>query len=179
MYSHAVENKNADDAVAFARALRRCRPAPGPGSAEGEWDGGEEEAGAGAGAGEEAAAALVRALPSLQFVFLTVSGCVPDPEGGFYPEPWCASQAWRVAKPHSEEANLGKGPSARELDVRVGLGDVGGEQERGSSTLVALHGDVAETIIRVEELVLSRKDEVGHRIRSSCGFASSCTMHTD
>ncbi|KAM5544847.1 hypothetical protein V8D89_001745 [Ganoderma adspersum] len=146
VHSNAVENENAGDAVAFARTLRRCRPTSEPSSDEG--------AGAGAGAGEDAAAVLVRALPSLQYVFLTVSGYLPDPEdmraeGGFYPEEevwefrferWRASQAWRVTKLHPDANSNGKG-SARELDV------------------TRLHNDVAETIIQMEELVLSRKDE--------------------
>ncbi|KAM5544083.1 hypothetical protein V8D89_002269 [Ganoderma adspersum] len=152
VHSNAVENENenADDTVAFARALRRCRPTSQSSSSN------ERE---GAGAGEEAAATPFGALPSLQYVFLTVSGTF-------------RTCAWPVATLHPEANSNGKG-SARELDV-TRVGDVDGEQEQGS-TLVELHDGVAETIIQVEELVLSRKDELPHESESTSETETTST----
>ncbi|PIL30099.1 transporter [Ganoderma sinense ZZ0214-1] len=88
------------------------------------------------------AAALTCALPSLHYVLLTTGGFLSnwDEEGGRWKpyERWYISRAWRVGTPGNE-----------------GVPD-------GERKLVELHGDVAETIIRKEELVLSRSDE--HRM---------------
>ncbi|PIL30092.1 hypothetical protein GSI_07766 [Ganoderma sinense ZZ0214-1] len=93
------------------------------------------------------AATLARGLPSLQYVFITTGGFLtswvveeddPEEEGRWeLYERWYVSHGWRVAAPGtgaSEET--GEGPG-----------------------LVELHEDVAETIIRREELVLSERDE--------------------
>ena len=89
---------------------------------------------------EKTAASLVRALPSLEYVFLTAAGRIES--GGFARSTtvfarWHTERAWRVEPPTDES----KG------------------KER-SQVLVELHEEVAETIIRKEELILSKPDEV-------------------
>ena len=89
------------------------------------------------------AAALVRARPSLQYVFLRTSGSLtkrernlgvaPPWRATLWQERWDVSRAWRV--------------------------DVAEHGPGGARALVELHGDVAETIVRNEELVLSETDE--------------------
>ena len=89
------------------------------------------------------AAALVRVLPSLQYVFLRTSGSLtkrernlgvaPPWRATLWQERWDVSRAWRV--------------------------DVAEHRSGGARGLVELHGDVAETIVRNEELVLSQTDE--------------------
>lgn len=95
---------------------------------------------------ESTAASLARTLPPLQCVFLTTSGSLGDRDDAtriLRPhERWNVSCAWRVAEPRASTA-----------DDAVQGGNL-------NSTLVELHGDVAETIIRNEELVLSETDEV-------------------
>ncbi|KAI1789257.1 hypothetical protein LXA43DRAFT_893227 [Ganoderma leucocontextum] len=93
---------------------------------------------------EGTAAALAHPLPSLQHVFITTGGFLsnwdePDPEkgGSWKPyERWYISHGWRVAKPGADGA------------------------PEGEPSLVELHDEVSETIIRKEELVLSELDEV-------------------
>lgn len=89
---------------------------------------------------DETAASLVRALPSLQYIFLTATGHVENYTAGstVHDRQWHAAGAWRVAEPQT-----------------------GGMKDKDKSpVLVGLHDDVAETIIRTEELVLSKADEV-------------------
>ncbi|PIL30074.1 hypothetical protein GSI_07783 [Ganoderma sinense ZZ0214-1] len=98
---------------------------------------------------EGTAAALARALPSLQNVFIATTGRFsiwewqrPDLKigGSFKPyERWYASRGWRVAMHGPGEGGVPEG-------------------ERGKG-IVELHEDVAETIVRKEELVLSERDE--------------------
>ena len=110
---------------------------------------------------EGVAATLARALPSLQYVFLTTGGFLSnwdepaysdmeDPEGArgrWKPyERWFITHGWRVANPGS---------------------GTGGVQE-GEHGLVRLHDDVAETVIRNEELVVSKHDEVSVFSRPVC-----------
>ena len=97
---------------------------------------------------EGSAATLSGALPSLQNIFLTTGGFLANweeptmedaDEGGGRWKPyerWYITHGWRV------------------VDSGSGMG---GTPE---ASLVELHEDVAETIIRNEELVLSEFDEV-------------------
>ncbi|KAM5543690.1 hypothetical protein V8D89_002941 [Ganoderma adspersum] len=101
---------------------------------------------------EGGAAALSGALPSLKNVFITTGGFLsnwvpwdnPDPEAVgssscWKPyERWYVSRGWRVAIPAS------------------GAGEV----PEGETRLIELHDEVADTIIRKEELVLSEQDEI-------------------
>ncbi|KAI1787784.1 hypothetical protein LXA43DRAFT_1097964 [Ganoderma leucocontextum] len=88
---------------------------------------------------EGSAAALVRSLPALRYVFLTTSGYLPID----------------IAT-DDESTGGGRGSECsktRELEL---------ERERrqdGEPALVELHDDVAETIIRNEELILSDLDK--------------------
>ncbi|KAI1789261.1 hypothetical protein LXA43DRAFT_1096549 [Ganoderma leucocontextum] len=92
---------------------------------------------------EKTAVLLVRPLPSLRYVFLTTSGYLADRRDTssaprrFWKafERWYTPRAWRVA--------------AR------GTGSI----QEGEPVLIELHEDVAETIIRNEELVLSEADK--------------------
>ncbi|KAM5543599.1 hypothetical protein V8D89_002850 [Ganoderma adspersum] len=87
---------------------------------------------------EETAGSLVRALPSWQYVFLTATGNLKLPMSMFsVHERWHAAHAWRVAEPPTD----------------------GTKDKDGWPVLVELHEEVAETIIRKEELVLSKADE--------------------
>ncbi|KAM5543682.1 hypothetical protein V8D89_002933 [Ganoderma adspersum] len=105
---------------------------------------------------EGTAAALSGAVPSLQNVFLTTGGFLsnweeppaedPDAGGLWKPyERWYITRGWRVA---NVNANANAGSVADSGRVPGG--------ERG---LVELHEDVAGTIIRNEELVLSELDQ--------------------
>ena len=85
---------------------------------------------------EETAASLVRLLPSLRYFFLTATGHVVPRSGSRVLVRWHTARAWRVGEPV-----------------------VDGTKE-GRPVLVELHDEVAETIIRKEELVLSKADEV-------------------
>ena len=83
---------------------------------------------------------LVRPLPSLQYVFVATSGSIAAWRGNDDPraqweaeERWHVSRAWRVAE-HACGA--------------------------GQPRLVELDNDVAETLIRTEELLLAKTDEV-------------------
>ncbi|KAM5543686.1 hypothetical protein V8D89_002937 [Ganoderma adspersum] len=95
------------------------------------------------------AASLVRARPSLQYLFLTTAGSLTDRDRDVAAarpwrathERWDVSRAWRVAGRASGGADTG----TQDGTVNAGL--------------VELHGDVAETIVRNEELVLSETDE--------------------
>ena len=93
------------------------------------------------------AALLACALPSLQCVFLSTSGYLavradpPSPRFWNAYERWHVARAWRIAP-------LGGDGSARE-----------GSEANVDLSLVELHGDVAETIVRNEGLVLSQTDE--------------------
>lgn len=106
---------------------------------------------------EGTAAALSGAVPSLQNVFLTTGGFLanweeppaedPDAGGRWKPyERWYITRGWRVAKTKSGSV--------------TDSGRVPDESARG---LVELHEDVAGTIIRNEELVLSELDRVSIR----------------
>ncbi|KAI1782996.1 hypothetical protein LXA43DRAFT_1087216 [Ganoderma leucocontextum] len=91
---------------------------------------------------EATAASLVRPLASLQCIFLETHGCLANRDvstEGFWKayERWHVARAWRVGAP---------GPS--------------------EPTLVELHDEVAETIIRKEELVLSEGDESALQVYS-------------
>ena len=83
---------------------------------------------------EGAAAALVAPLPCLRYIFVATNGCVSDWDGDKQSweerERWHLPHAWRVADPGTS-----------------GWG------------LVELHDEVAQTIIRKEELVLSEADQ--------------------
>ncbi|KAM5543672.1 hypothetical protein V8D89_002923, partial [Ganoderma adspersum] len=96
---------------------------------------------------EGTAAALARARPSLDNVFLAIGGFLsrfrelPDLKGGRWTwrphcARWCISRGWPVAIPGA-----------------------GGVLE-GDTGLVELHEEVADTIIRKGELVLSEQDEM-------------------
>ena len=101
---------------------------------------------------------LARALPSVHYVFLTTGGFLSswggfherpyveregkeeEPESGWKPyERWHVGRGWRIAQSGTSD------------------GDGVAEEER---SLVELHDDVVETIIRNEELILSKYDEV-------------------
>lgn len=99
---------------------------------------------------EGAADSLVRSLPSIRHVFLTISGFLSNwaetddsEDPGFWQpsERWYVDRGWRISKSEAE----------------------GGQP--GGQGLVELHSDVAETIIRKEELVVTESDEV-NEIRS-------------
>ncbi|KAI1786259.1 hypothetical protein LXA43DRAFT_898325 [Ganoderma leucocontextum] len=107
---------------------------------------------------EGSAVALDHSLPALQYVFLTTSGYLlidiatdDESTGGASRgsessktrerEQWQVAMAWHVA-----EHGHGDGAS--------------GTQGGGELVLVELHDDVAETIIRNEELILSDLDKV-------------------
>ncbi|PIL23245.1 hypothetical protein GSI_14555 [Ganoderma sinense ZZ0214-1] len=90
------------------------------------------------------AASLVRPFPSLEYIFLTTCGVLStwdDSNRHVRPmkpyERWHVPRAWRVAKPDT-------------------LGRTLQNEER---VLVALHDEVAETVIRQEDLTLSQSDE--------------------
>ncbi|PIL30193.1 hypothetical protein GSI_07771 [Ganoderma sinense ZZ0214-1] len=86
------------------------------------------------------AAALVRAVPSLQYVFLTTCGrFIERVEGGEGARTWRSYDRWDVSRAW-----------------RVAVRDA-----KRPRRLVRLHSDVADTIIRNEELVLSETDKVG------------------
>ncbi|KAI1789275.1 hypothetical protein LXA43DRAFT_893211 [Ganoderma leucocontextum] len=93
---------------------------------------------------EGTAAALAHPLPSLQHVLITTAGFLsnwdePDPDKGGRWKPyecWYISHGWRVAKRGTDGV------------------------PEGEPSLVELHDEVSETIIRKEELVLSELDEV-------------------
>ena len=91
---------------------------------------------------EGTAATLVRALPSLQNVFLTTGGFLSnwaEESGGGRWKPyerWYITHGWRVASSGTESV------------------------PDGERSLVELHGDVTDTIFRREELILSSLDEV-------------------
>ncbi len=96
------------------------------------------------------AALLARPLPSLQYIFLTTSGYLTERDNGLLfwrpYDRWYVDRAWRIANP------------------RVGSGS---EHER-EPVLMDLHEDVAETIMRNEELVLSEVDSVSVLVRTAC-----------
>ena len=110
------------------------------------------------------ATALARALPSLRHVFLTTGGFLAhvDPystqgrsRSGEPYERWCVSRGWRI----DPNANANGRPGGPGADDR----NAGGVQDlavEGEPRLVELHAEVADTIIRTEELVLSERDEV-------------------
>nr|VWO99314.1 Uncharacterized protein [Ganoderma boninense] len=100
-----------------------------------------------------AATALACALLSVQYVFLTTSGCFlyhePEERGPWRMyERWDASRAWRVL---NDEPGTGAAAD--------GVQDRDGAPSTGAGRLVELHSDVADTIVRKEELVLSDADE--------------------
>ena len=109
---------------------------------------------------EGTAAALVRPLPSLQFVALTTNGRLghwrPEHRWKAY-EQWNATRAFRVARPSASRP----GPDATEIPV-----------QDGEPVLVGLHDEVAETIMRTEELELSEADKVG--LVCSAYFGDKC-----
>ncbi|KAM5543683.1 hypothetical protein V8D89_002934 [Ganoderma adspersum] len=91
-------------------------------------------------------AALARALPYIQHIFLTTSGFLanwaesddPDDVGFWRPyERWYVDRGWRVAKVSGAGA---------------------GVLEEGGQSLVELHDDVVESIMRKEELVIAEKE---------------------
>ncbi|KAI1787979.1 hypothetical protein LXA43DRAFT_673278 [Ganoderma leucocontextum] len=84
---------------------------------------------------EETVASLVCPLPSLEYIFLTTAGYLAHNHGSQVYERWHVARAWRVTEPPTD-----------------GMKD-------GRPVLVGLHDEVAETIIRKEELVLSKEDE--------------------
>ena len=92
------------------------------------------------------AAELARPLPSLQFLAITTSGYVTridteeDKSGS-----WKVSDRWNVTRAYRIAAQRG-----------VASDPV----KSGEPDLVELHEEVSETIMRKEELVLSRTDEV-------------------
>ncbi|PIL30084.1 hypothetical protein GSI_07661 [Ganoderma sinense ZZ0214-1] len=109
--------------------------------------------------------ALVRTLPSLQYVFLTTCGSLVDrgenKSNSGRPslrehERWNVGRAWRVAN-----ADLGQPQGTRKSTTTLprtdGIRDEDEDPPRGR--LVELHSDVSDTIIRNEELVLSDADE--------------------
>ena len=103
------------------------------------------------------AATLVRVLPSLQYVFLRTSGSLTERERDLAAAPpwratamherWDVSRAWRVAGRSSGGSN------------RISEAQDGTANAHVDGGLIELHGDVAETIVRNEELVLSQTDE--------------------
>ena len=107
------------------------------------------------------AALLAGAFPSVQCVFLSTSGYLavradpPSPRFWTAYERWHVARAWRVAF-----APLGGDGSVRE-------GSEGGREPM----LVELHDDVAETIIRNEDLSLSEVDKVSVLWRGVCEMA--------
>ncbi|KAM5530135.1 hypothetical protein V8D89_016191 [Ganoderma adspersum] len=87
---------------------------------------------------EETMAAVVPPLSSLEYIF-TTAGYLADRRGGSRQGhgPWDMAWAWRVVR----------------------LSGADGMPDTSRNGLTELHEDVAETIIRREELVLSRADE--------------------
>ena len=115
------------------------------------------------------AATLVRVLPSLRYVFLRTSGSLTERDLAVAPpwrasakhERWDVSRAWRV--PRHAYASGGANPNH------------GAQVEDGSAetnvdlSLVELHGDVADTIVRNEDLVLSETEgETASPLCSGC-----------
>ncbi|KAM5543684.1 hypothetical protein V8D89_002935 [Ganoderma adspersum] len=98
------------------------------------------------------AMALACTLPALRHVFLTTCGSLATRDEAVRAwcvnERWNASRAWRVAD--AEPAGSTEYTDGTQ-EVMV---------EDPTRRLVELHGDVAETIIRNEELVLSETDEL-------------------
>ena len=97
------------------------------------------------------ASRLALPLPSLQYLFLTTSGYISERKGSSVSDPlevneqWRGGRAWRIADPTGME-------SAHD----------------GERVLVDLHEDVAGTIMRNEELVLSELDKVCAFLRTAC-----------
>ncbi|KAM5533400.1 hypothetical protein V8D89_012950 [Ganoderma adspersum] len=91
-------------------------------------------------------AAFARPLPSLQFIALDTSGYVSrlDPEQNGMGS-WKVSERWNVTQAYRVAAQPGA-----ESDAVQG----------GEPVLVALHEEVAETVIRKEELGLSETDKL-------------------
>ncbi|KAI1784014.1 hypothetical protein LXA43DRAFT_1101865 [Ganoderma leucocontextum] len=89
------------------------------------------------------AASLVRAQhPSLRYIFLTAGAYLAT----WYEDPFCEVGTWMT----DERWYTTRG-------WRIAEAETNGSQ--GERTLVELHPDVAETIIRNEELILSEADE--------------------
>ena len=84
------------------------------------------------------ASAIVDEIPSLQYCFLTVGAWIGKGCPHLLVERWCESRAWRIA-------------------LREDAEDPGGT---GRRELVELHKDVAETIIREEDLGVSMDEAV-------------------
>ena len=73
-------------------------------------------------------------------------------------ERWYISRGWRVDR----DATTNGRPGAPGGDVGDGVRDLDLAVD-GEPHLVELHAEVADTIIRTEELVLSERDEVSAR----------------
>ncbi|PIL29923.1 hypothetical protein GSI_07833 [Ganoderma sinense ZZ0214-1] len=112
--------------------------------------------------GTGTAASLARALPSTQYVFLMTGGNVVDrvqaPQTWRSSERWSVSRGWRVA-------SLSAGPQAGNTHPSPNGGRDGDGDPPGPRALVELQGDVADTIIKNEELSLSQTDEVSPCVR--------------
>ncbi|PIL28832.1 hypothetical protein GSI_08877 [Ganoderma sinense ZZ0214-1] len=107
-----------------------------------------------------AASVMADALPSLRYCFMTNSARVSKMEDFSIRlvEEWCESRAWRVG--------------CVPLGSNDGDGGTTTVDTRGAGReLVELHDDVAETIIRREDLVLSTEEKASAVERRSFGGA--------
>ena len=117
------------------------------------------------------ASAIVAALPSLRYCFLTSSawvGVLSTVTTYSLVERWRESRAWRIARvpPDHDRAE-----SADTVDTVTGAGT--------RRELVELHDDVAETIMEREDLVLSEEEKASGIIPDSqtqSGFALTSSL---
>ena len=82
------------------------------------------------------ASAIVDEIPSLRYCFLTVGAWIGKGCPHLLVERWCESRAWRI----------------------VHRGDAEDQGSTGRRELMELHKDVAETIIREEDLGVSMEE---------------------
>ena len=134
------------------------------------------------------ASAIAAALPSLRYCFLTNSAWVAETKvTGRYSvvERWRELRAWRVARRNPSLSRAHGVPvDDRELLEATGsdcavdaCGTAAADQ--GEPELVALHDDVAETIMEREDLVLSEEEKASAIVPDSqtqSGFALTSSL---
>ena len=107
---------------------------------------------------EAATATLVRELPSVRYIFLTTSAYLPTANNGS-----AAGSRSSKTRARSERRQVARAWRVAERTTSTNTSTQLEDGGPAAVLLVELHGDVAETIIGNEELVLSGLDTVSRR----------------